>query len=119
MKIIAIEDESIVLKAIEFKLLKEGYEVVPCADGKEGMEKIASEKPDLIISDIMMPFASGLEIISYVRSKLGLKTPVLILSTIGQEEIVVKALELGADDYITKPFSPSELLLRIKKHLPG
>ena len=116
-KILIIEDEVILIKAIEFKLLKEGYEISKACDGKEGMEKIVSEKPDLIICDIMMPFANGLEILSFVRTKLSLATPMVMLTSIGQEETVVKALELGADEYITKPFSPNEMILRIKKIL--
>ncbi|MDP4210104.1 MAG: response regulator [Bacteroidota bacterium] len=117
MKILVIEDEVIVLKAIEFKLAREGYEVILAADGKEGMEKITEQNPDLIISDVMMPYANGLEILSYLRITLQRSTPLVMLSAIGQEDTVVKALEMGADDYITKPFSPNELLLRIKKLL--
>jgi Response regulators consisting of a CheY-like receiver domain and a winged-helix DNA-binding domain len=117
MKILVIEDEVIVLKAIEFKLAREGYEVILAADGEEGMEKITEHNPDLIISDVMMPYANGLEILSYLRITLQRSTPLVMLSAIGQEDTVVKALEMGADDYITKPFSPNELLLRIKKLL--
>lgn len=115
MRVLVIEDESIVLKAIQFKLTKEGYDVLVAEDGKQGIEKIETEKPDIIISDIMMPFVNGIEVISHVRNKLNSKTPIIILSAIGQEETVVKALELGANDYIIKPFSPVELTLRIKK----
>lgn len=117
MKILVIEDEPIIIKTIEFKLKKEGYEVISALDGKEGMEKIESEKPDLILTDIMMPYVSGLEIAVFIREKLKLTTPLIMLSGLGQEDTILKAFELGADDYLIKPFSPNELSIRIKKLL--
>ncbi len=117
MKVLLAEDDIMMLKTIEFKLLKEGYQVIACADGKEAMLKIESENPDIIISDIMMPFFTGLDIVNRVKIELKLTTPIIILSAVGLENTVVEAFELGADDFITKPFSPNELIMRIKRLL--
>jgi DNA-binding response OmpR family regulator len=118
MKILIAEDDKMMLKTIEFKLKKEGYEVVTCTDGRDALEKIVSENPNIIISDIMMPFFTGLDLVNKVKIELKLTTPIIILSNVGLEKTVLEAFELGADDFITKPFSPNELLVRIKKLLP-
>ncbi|MCE3282463.1 MAG: response regulator [Chitinophagaceae bacterium] len=116
MKILIAEDEPLILQTIELKLKKEGYEVIACVDGLDALQKIDSEKPDLIITDIMMPYMSGLEVIRKVKQDIHSKNiPVIVLSTMGQENIVEEAFELGADDYLKKPFSLSELSIRIKK----
>ena len=115
MTILVAEDEPMLLKTIELKLKKEGYEVVATADGREAIEKIEASSPDMVITDIMMPFSSGLEIISLVRQKIKRKIPIIILSAIEQEKVVLEAFELGADDYITKPFSLNELMIRVRK----
>lgn len=115
MKILVAEDEPMLLKTIELKLKKEGYEVVSTSDGRQAIEQIEKEVPDLIITDIMMPYASGLEIISFVRKSITKKTPIIILSAMEQEKVVMEAFELGADDYITKPFSLNELAIRVKR----
>ena len=116
MKILIAEDEPLILQTLELKLKKEGYQVIGCVDGLEALQKIDSEQPDLIITDIMMPYMSGLEVVRKVKQDLSTKnTPVIVLSTMGQESIVEEAFELGADDYLKKPFSLSELSIRIKK----
>jgi DNA-binding response OmpR family regulator len=115
MKILLIEDNPLLLRVIETKLKKEGYDVTTCDNGKDGLEKIKSIEPDLIITDIMLPYNSGLEIVSFVKSTLHKNTFVMVLSGLGQEKTVEEAFKLGADDYMTKPFSLSELSLRIKK----
>lgn len=116
-KVLVIEDERMTAKVVEYRLLKDGYQVVLAIDGKDGIEKIASENPDLIITDIMMPYYSGLEVVSHTRVTLGMSTPILMLSSMGLEKIVLDAFELGADDFVTKPFSPQELSIRVKKAL--
>lgn len=116
-KVLVIEDERMTAKVVEYRLQKDGYEVVLAVDGKDGFEKIAAENPDLIITDIMMPFYSGLEVVSHTRITLGKSTPILMLSSMGLEKIVLEAFDLGADDFITKPFSPQELSIRVKKAL--
>jgi DNA-binding response OmpR family regulator len=115
MKILVAEDEPMLLKTIELKLKKEGYDVIATADGREAMEQIEKASPDIIITDIMMPYASGLEIINLVRQKINKKTPIIMLSAMEQEKVVMEAFELGADDYITKPFSLNELVIRVKR----
>lgn len=115
MKILVAEDEPLLRKTIQMRLRKEGYEVVTASDGKEALHLIASENPDFIVTDIMMPFSSGLEIVAEVKKKDQANVPVIILSAMGQEPTVVEAFNLGADDYVTKPFSPNELCLRIKR----
>jgi DNA-binding response OmpR family regulator len=116
MKILIAEDEPLILQTLELKLKKEGYEVVGCLDGLDAIQKIDTEQPDLIITDIMMPYMSGLEVVRKVKQDNGSRNiPVIVLSTMGQESIVEEAFELGADDYLKKPFSLSELSIRIKK----
>jgi DNA-binding response OmpR family regulator len=114
MKILVAEDEPILLRTIELRLKKDGYEVVTSIDGREALAKIEEQGPDLIIADIMMPFASGLEIVAAVKKKNS-STPVIILSAMEKESVVLEAFQLGADDYITKPFSLSELSMRVKR----
>ncbi len=116
-RILVIEDERMTAKVVEYRLLKDGYEVILATDGRDGFQKIESENPDLIITDIMMPYYSGLEVVSYTRLTLKKDTPILILSSMGLEKIVLEAFELGADDFITKPFSPQELSIRVRKSL--
>lgn len=115
MKILIAEDEPLMLRALELKLKKEGYEVIACNNGKEALAKIDIEQPDLIITDIMMPFSSGLEIVGTVKNGLNRHIPIIVLSAMGQEKTVEEAFEMGADDYVTKPFSLTELALRIKR----
>jgi two-component system response regulator VicR len=119
MTILVAEDEIIMLKTIELRLKKDGHTVIACQDGRDALEKFAQLSPDLIITDMMMPFLSGLEIISEVKKKGGKKIPIIVLSAMGQENIVLEAFQLGADDYITKPFSPNELSVRVKRYTPN
>jgi DNA-binding response OmpR family regulator len=114
MKILVAEDEPIMLKTIEMRLRKDGHEVIVSDNGREALEKIKQHNPDLIITDILMPFTSGLDIVSAVK-KMDKKKPVIVLSSMGQENVVLEAFSLGADDYITKPFSPNELSVRVKR----
>lgn len=115
--ILIADDEPMILKALEFKLKKEGYVVVVASDGKEVKEMIDEKLPDLLITDVMMPFFNGLEVLTYAKEKSEGKLPVLVLSAVGQEANVLDAFQLGADDFMTKPFSPNELGIRVKKLL--
>lgn len=115
MKILIAEDEPMMLKVIELRLKKDGHEVIAASDGKQALEQIALHDPDMIITDIMMPFSSGLEIVGTVKQGNKRNVPVIILSAMGQENVVLEAFNLGADDYITKPFSPNELSMRVKR----
>jgi DNA-binding response OmpR family regulator len=115
MKILVAEDEPMLLKTIELKLRKEGYEVICTSDGREAAAKIEETDPDMVITDIMMPYVSGLEIVSILRKRTHKRVPVIMLTAMEQEKVVMEAFELGADDYITKPFSLNELAIRVKK----
>jgi len=116
MKVLIAEDEALILQTLELKLKKEGYTVIGCTDGMDAIQKIDTENPDLIITDIMMPYMSGLEVVRKVKQDMHKKDiPVIVLSTMGQENIVEEAFELGADDYLKKPFSLSELGIRVKR----
>ncbi|NEW80221.1 MAG: response regulator [Gelidibacter sp.] len=116
-KIVLAEDNSTLSLLLKFRLEKEGYKLLIAADGKEAIELIEQHNPELILTDIMMPFISGLEVISHVRNKLNLQTPIIVFSAAGQEEMVLKAFNLGANDFMGKPFSPNELVIRVKRLL--
>lgn len=117
-KILVIEDEELVRKVLEFRLKKEGYQVVLAKDGGEAMDLIQQERFDLILVDIMLPYIGGLEITSKVKSNPETKnTPVIVLSANGLENVILEAFALGADDFIPKPFNLPELTIRIRKHL--
>ncbi|WP_231401998.1 response regulator transcription factor [Panacibacter microcysteis] len=109
------EDEALMLKTISIKLRKDGYDVITCQDGQEAIAKINELHPDLVIADIMLPYASGFEIVNAVKAIAEKKIYVIMLSALGQEKTVAEAFSLGADDYMTKPFSLSELSIRVKK----
>lgn len=116
-KIVLAEDNSTLSLLLKFRLQKEGYELFIAADGKQAIELIEEHKPELILSDIMMPYISGLEVISHVRNKLEMNVPIIVFSAAGQEEMVLKAFSLGANDFMGKPFSPNELVIRVKRLL--
>lgn len=116
-KIVLAEDNSILALLLKYKLENEGYKLFVATNGKEAIELIEEHNPDFILTDIMMPFVSGLELISHVRNKLNLSTPIIVFSSSGQEEMVVNAFNLGATDFMSKPFSPNELIIRIKRNL--
>lgn len=117
MTILVAEDEIIMLKMIELRLKKDGHNVIIAHDGREALQTLDEITPDLILTDIMMPFASGLEIIGAVKAKGGKKIPIIVLSAMGQENVVLEAFQLGANDYITKPFSPNELSVRVNRFI--
>jgi DNA-binding response OmpR family regulator len=117
MKILVAEDEPVMLLAIEAKLRNEGFEVMGVADGQEALKALDTFLPDLIVTDILMPYTSGLELIGIVRSNATKKIPIIVLSGFGQENTVLEAFQLGADDFITKPFNPVELSVRVKRLL--
>lgn len=112
-KILIIEDEEPIRTALEDDFRLENYEVTVAADGTEGLAKAMDQDTDLIILDIMLPGVNGFEICRKLRSQ-GITTPIIMLTAKGQEIDRVVGLEIGADDYVTKPFSPRELQARVK-----
>jgi len=116
-KVLVVEDERMMLKVIEFRLRKDGFDVQIAEDGKSAMDLIKNWQPDIVITDIMMPYVSGLELIAFVRDELKRSIPIIVLSAVGLEKTVVEAFGLGADDFITKPFSAEELSIRVRKNL--
>jgi DNA-binding response OmpR family regulator len=117
MKILVCEDDVIMVSAIKHKLINEGYDIDVAIDGIEASDKISTNVYDLVITDLLMPFCGGLELVNKIRSELKLTVPVIILSRVGNEETIIEAFKLGADDYVTKPFSPNELSIRVKRLL--
>jgi DNA-binding response OmpR family regulator len=114
-KVVIVEDEATLVKNLASKLQDEGYEVVTAEDGEEGLEKIRSEHPDLIILDIMLPKLDGLSICRIVRHDQALAhIPIIMLTARGTEVDKIIGLEIGADDYIVKPFSLGEMLARVR-----
>ena len=112
-RILIVEDEEAIVMALEDDLRLEGYEVVSAADGPVGLSMAMKHRYDLIILDVMLPRMDGFEVCRQLRSS-GVATPVLMLTAKSQEIDKVLGLELGADDYVTKPFSPRELLARVR-----
>jgi two-component system, OmpR family, response regulator VicR len=118
MKILICEDDLMTLKALDHKLKNEGYETLTALDGKQAIDLLNSHAEiDLLLTDLHMPLISGLELITHVRNEMKSYMPIVMLTRVGLEDTVLHAFELGADDYITKPFSPEELSLRIKRLL--
>ena len=120
-KVLIIEDDQRINKVYMAKLSVEGIAVVTALDGEEGLRKIYSEKPDLILLDLMLPQKSGFEILKEIKQDPKVKDiPVLILSNLAQEKEVEKGLELGAEDYLVKTdYSIQQVMEKIKKALKG
>lgn len=116
-KILIIEDDELIIKILTFILSKEGYQLSIIRDGLTAIEQLQTINPDMVITDLLLPYKSGLEIISYVKGNFK-KKAVIALSSLGeQENSVSEAFKLGADDFISKPFNPNELILRVKRLL--
>ena len=112
MKVLIADDDRDLLALIGFTLAQAGYLAVKAGDGPNALKAFESEAPDLVVLDINMPGMSGFQVCEAIRKTS--RVPVMILTARGEEEDLVKALELGADDYLTKPFSPRTLLARVK-----
>lgn len=116
-RILIIEDDALISNLLEFRLKKDGYEIDRVEDGNAGIRQIEQSSYDLIITDVMIPFKSGLEIIHFARQKKP-DTPIIVLSSLGDEEkTVIEAFHLGVTDFISKPFNPNELAIRVKRVL--
>lgn len=114
-KILVVDDEKPIADILTFNLEKEGYEVTCAFDGETAVQLAFSEKPDLILLDLMLPIKDGMDVCREVRSQSNI--PIIMLTAKDSEIDKVLGLELGADDYVTKPFSTRELLARVKAHL--
>jgi len=115
MKILIIEDERDIVDLIRYHLEKEGFRVAAAYDGVEALQAVAKEKPDLLILDLMLPGVQGIEVCRRLRREpTTSRLPIIMLTAKGEEMDKVVGLEVGADDYIVKPFSPRELVARVK-----
>mgnify|MGYP001851191331 FL=1 len=115
-KILIVDDEPSIQDLLVFNLEKEGYKTITASDGEEGVSLALSQNPDLILLDVMLPKADGLTVCKRIRQTLS-KTPIIMLSAKGEEIDKILGLEIGADDYMTKPFSVRELIARVKANL--
>ncbi len=111
-KILAVDDEKRMVRFIQLNLEQDGFQVITAYNGKEALEQVRTQLPDLILLDIMMPDINGFEVLKKIREVN--TVPVIMLTAKGEEDDRIQGLELGADDYITKPFSPRELVSRIR-----
>lgn len=114
-KILIVEDDDLMIVILQFILKKEGYQISIAKDGLNAIERMPEISPDMVITDIMIPFRSGLEVISYVKTNYK-NIPIIVISSLGEEEsTVVEAFKLGADDFVPKPFNPNEVVARVKR----
>jgi two-component system, OmpR family, alkaline phosphatase synthesis response regulator PhoP len=112
-RVLVVEDDLSILTGVSMNLTYEGYEVLQAQDGRTGLEKACDERPDLIILDVMLQSLNGFEVLKELRAR-GKTTPVIVLSAKGLEGDKTTGLDLGADDYVVKPFGLKELLSRVK-----
>jgi len=115
-KVLILEDDSTLLRGLRDNFASRGFRVKTATDGRRGLEAALAEEPDLIILDIMLPGLNGYEVCRAIRDRR-MEMPIIMLTAKGQEEDIVRGLELGADDYVTKPFSIRELLARCQAFL--
>jgi DNA-binding response OmpR family regulator len=115
-KILVIEDDKFLRELIVQKLLKEGYETTEAVDGEEGIQRVAKDKPDIVLLDIILPGIDGFEVLRRVRENEEIRDiPIIILSNLGQQDDVEKGMELGAKDYLVKAeFTPTEIVEKIR-----
>ncbi len=114
--ILVIDDDTIMLKAIKNILNKDGFDVIMAKDGKEAFELLDNADYDIVVTDLMMPYANGLELVSKLRNDdTKRKVGIIVVSSVGNEETITEAFRLGADEYIKKPIMAEELIARIRK----
>lgn len=115
-KILAVDDEKHIVRLVQVNLERAGYTVVTANDGKEALEKVASENPDLVVLDVMMPYMDGFEVLQNLRRNSATRDiPVIMLTAKAQDADVFKGWQSGVDCYLTKPFNPMELLSFVKR----
>lgn len=116
-KLLLVEDDELLASLLRFRMEKGGFKVDLVYDGKQVKEHLKNGLPDIIVSDIMMPYMSGIELIDYVRNELNSTIPIIVISSAGNEDNVLSAFELGANDFLSKPVSPSELMVRVTREM--
>jgi DNA-binding response OmpR family regulator len=117
-RILVVDDEPTLVRLMEFILAKQGHAMLVATNGEEGLSKARAEKPDLILLDIMMPRIDGYEVARRIRADAEIsETPIIMLSAKAQEDDVKKGLEVGVNEYITKPFSPEHLVNVVNDYL--
>lgn len=114
-KILVCEGEEVLLTALKFRLQKQGYDLSLAQNGKRAKELIKLAKPDLIIADLDLPGIRTSEFVDFVHQELGAHVPMIAMADLEDEEMVLEALRLGFQDFLTKPFKPVELVLRIRR----
>lgn len=118
-KVLLVEDDPVILRLLEVNFELEGFDVVLAHDGAEGIDLARTERPDLVISDIMMPKVSGLELVAALKGDHATAAiPIILLSAKAQSADVKAGMEAGADDYVTKPFEPLDLVDRVRALIP-
>lgn len=116
LKILVCDDERHIVRLIQVNLERQGWQVVTAYDGKDGLEKVASENPDLLVLDVMMPYLDGFEVLKAIRKEPATRDlPVIMLTAKAQDADVFQGFSSGADMYLTKPFNPMELIAFIKR----
>lgn len=116
-RILLAEDDELFASLLSYWFEKEGYEVEIAINGLEVLEMLKDKVPDLVIADIMMPFYSGIEVTDHIRNNLGLQLPIVLISAASNDQNVLDAFEMGANDFLAKPISPPELLVRVSRTL--
>ncbi|MCA1947185.1 MAG: response regulator transcription factor [Fimbriimonadaceae bacterium] len=120
LKVLVCDDERHIVRLIQVNLERQGYQVVTAFDGKEGLEKIRSEKPDIVVLDVMMPYMDGFEVLKSIRREPETENlPVIMLTAKAQDKDVFEGYHYGADMYLTKPFNPMELVTFVKRIAQG
>jgi len=115
-KILAVDDERHIVRLVEVNLQRAGYEVVTAYDGREALEKVKSENPDLVVLDVMMPYMDGFEVLKNLKADpVTAEIPVIMLTAKAQDADVFRGWQSGVDCYLTKPFNPMELLTFVKR----
>lgn len=116
MKILAVDDEKHIVRLVQITLEKEGYELITASNGREALEKVASEQPDLVVMDVMMPEMDGLEALGKMKNDPATShIPVIMLTAKAQDSDVFRGWQSGADLYLTKPFNPAELVTFVRR----
>ena len=117
LKVLVVDDDPSTRILLSHILKVDDFQVILASDGHQGLQKFNEEAPELVLTDLLMPVKSGIQLIKNIRLDLKSQTPIIVLSSVGQTQTVMHAFELGANDFITKPFDTKEILVRINNVL--